>query len=148
VERYIYERNTEPEDASIWILEPHALNLAEGMGDVTPSIDAHMCEPMLVPAFTHREPENEKVLAVMAAERDTRMFVQQGCFTIHSDQTPLNQRVNNGAYLAQLVIPADCVARMAFEIDVCGFRKGDIFPDLGNLAAELKGLYTPTRGRR
>jgi hypothetical protein len=33
---------------------------------------------------------------------------------------------------------------MAFEIDVCGFRKGDIFPDLGHLAEELKGIYAPS----
>lgn len=145
LENYIYDRSTEPEDASIWILEPHVLNVAEGMCDVTPSIDAHMCEAMLVPAFTHREPENNKVLAVMAAERDMRMFVQQGCFTIHSDQMPLNRRTNNETYLAQLIIPADYVKSMAFEVDVCGFRKGDIFPDLGHLAEELKGIYAPKR---
>jgi len=43
-----------------------------------------------------------------------------------------------------MVIPKDAVVRMAREIDACGFRKGDIFPDLGNLAAELKGRYPPT----
>jgi hypothetical protein len=47
--------------------------------------------------------------------------------------------------LSQLVIPAANVKAMAFEIDVCGFRKGDIFPDLQNLASELSGIYRPSR---
>jgi hypothetical protein len=148
VEKYIHSEEIEPEDASIWILEPHALNVAEAMGNVTPPIDADICKKMLVPAFSHRALENNKVLAVMAAERDLRMFVQQGCFAIHSDQTPLNRRNDREAYLAQLVIPAEYVKHVAFEVDICGFRKGDIFPDLGHLAEELKGTYPPTRGRR
>ena len=147
LEKYIYDKSIEPEDASIWVLEPHVLNALEGLGDVTPSIDAHMCAQMLLPAFSHRADENNKVLAVMAAERDMRMFVQQGCFTIHSDTHPLNQRSEKENYLTELTIPADCVKKMAFEIDVCGFRKGDIFPDLGHLAEELKGIYAPARGK-
>jgi hypothetical protein len=32
------------------------------------------------------------LIVCMAAEKDVRMFVQEGCFTIHSDQLPLNRR--------------------------------------------------------
>jgi len=145
LEEHIYEKDSRPEDADIWILEPHTLNVREGLGDVTPSIDAHMCEEMLLPAFSHTHPENNKVLAVMASERDMRMFVQQGCFTIHSDPQPLNEKLGNEEYLINVTIPAAYVKEMAFEIDVCGFRKGDIFPDLGHLAEELKGMYPPIR---
>jgi hypothetical protein len=143
LEKYIYENDTEPQDASIWLLEPHTLNMREGFGDVTLSIDAHMCEEMLTPAFTHGDKENNKILAAMAAERDMRMLVQQGCFTIHSYQTPLNTRDGHEEYLTELRVPAAKVHDMAFAIDVCGFRKGDIFPDLEHLADELKGIYRP-----
>jgi hypothetical protein len=51
LERYLYEKDSEAEDASIWVLEPHALNALEELGDVTPSIDAHMCKKMFRPAF-------------------------------------------------------------------------------------------------
>lgn len=143
VEAYIYEKDVKPQDASIWVLKPHVLNSEEKLGAFTPSIDAHMCEPMLWPAFNHRDPENDKILAVMASERDTRMFVQQGCFTIHSSQKPLNRRRGSATYLDQLIIPAGAVKRVAREIDVCGFRKGDMFPDLANLAAELTDRDVP-----
>ena len=144
LEKYIYETEaSEPQDASIWVLDPHALNTHEGFGDVTPSIDAHMCKEMLFPAFSHRNHENHKVIAVMAAERDMRMFVQQGCFTIHSYQGPLNAREGHELYLHELCIPAARIQHMARAIDICGFRRGDIFPDLEHLADELKGIYSP-----
>jgi hypothetical protein len=142
LEAYIYE-DPEPQDACIWVLEPHKMNQLEGLGDVTPSIDAHMCRDMLRPAFYHISEENHKVLAAMAAESDIRMFVQQGCFTIHSYRGPLNERPGHEEYLSVLTIPADKVINMALEIDACGFRKGDIFPDLEHLASELKTIYGP-----
>ena len=137
VEEYIYAARLEPENACIWILEPHVLNRMECLGDVTPSIEADMCQSMLLPAFNHVAPENDKVLAAMAAERDVRMFVQQGCFTIHSLKTPLEARPESGMYLEKLILPSASIKDLAWEIDAAGFRKGDIFPDLGNLAEEL-----------
>jgi hypothetical protein len=70
----------EPQEAAVWVLEPHILNETEGFRDITPSIEAHMCEKTLAPAFTDGAKENGKVLSAMAAEKDMRMFVQQGCF--------------------------------------------------------------------
>jgi hypothetical protein len=138
VEDYLYGPALEPEDAAVWVLEPHILNEMEGFGEITPSIDAHMCKDTVKPAFTDNAKENGKVLCAMAAEKDMRMFVQQGCFTVHSDKTALDIRLGGERYLSQITIPKQCVRQVASEIDLCGFRKGDIFPDLGNLADELR----------
>ena len=92
VEGYISDQTRQPEDALIWMLDPHTLNASEGFPPVTPSIEAHMCQKMLAAAFSHEVKEDNKVLAVMAAENYLRIFVQQGCFTIHSDQNPLDLR--------------------------------------------------------
>jgi hypothetical protein len=143
VEEYIYGATSQDCDACIWILEPNTMNQREELGPYTPSIDAHMCHDMLRPAFTHVSQETSKVMAVMAAESDPRMFVQQGCFTIHSYQGPLNKRQAHEEYLSSLRIPASSVRRLAKELDVCGFRKGDLFPDLGHLADEFKGIFRP-----
>ncbi|HZN71237.1 MAG TPA: FRG domain-containing protein [Micromonosporaceae bacterium] len=130
-------------DAAIWVLRPHSLNQYWGKADVTPSIDAVMCRPLLAPAFSDRDPETGLVRAVMASETDLRMFVQQGCFTVHSDPTPLNQLPGHGRFLEVLVIPSERVATLAREIYASGFRQGDIFPDLGHLAAELRYANPP-----
>ncbi len=142
LESYI-EGEKEIEDAEIWVLNPFGLNVSEGFSPVTPAIDAHMCSDMLRPAFSDRigNEENEKIIAVMAAEDDLRMFVQQGCFTIHSRINPMNEYPDSNKYLSSMVIPAECVLAVADEIRICGFRKGDIYPDLTNLASELKVSY-------
>jgi hypothetical protein len=145
LEKYIYEDKIKEQDACVWILEPHILNSKEGFENVTPSIDAHMCRDMLRPAFSDKGLENNKVMAAMATEMDLRMFVQQGCFTIHSYKEPLNKQRDNQEFLSAFIIPADKVRKMAFSIDVCGFRKGDIFPDLEHLADEFRGRYRPKK---
>lgn len=138
IEDYLYGPPIEPEEAAVWVLEPHILNEMEGFGEITPSIDAHMCEDTLKSAFTSSVDENGKVLCAMSAEKDTRMFVQQGCFTVHSDKTALDMRPDWERYLSRITIPTQCVRQVAFDVDLCGFRKGDIFPDLENLADELR----------
>lgn len=143
LEDYIYEENIQPEDAGIWVLEPHALNESQGFESLTASIVSLMCRPTLEPAFYRATEENQKVMAAMASEMDIRMFVQQGCFTIHSYSQPLDDSVNYDKFLTKLIIPASSVKQMAFELDVCGFRKGDMFPDLQNLANELKVTFRP-----
>ena len=60
IEKYLHELAVQPQDAAIWILEPHILNHSEGFGDITPSIDADMCEEMPKPAFTDKGTENRK----------------------------------------------------------------------------------------
>jgi hypothetical protein len=104
-------------DAVIWVLYPHQLNEREGFPPLTPSIDAQMCEGMLWPAFIDDAAENGRVLAAMASETDLRMFVQQGCFTIHSSQTALNKRPGHGDFLRPVVLDAGYLDRIAQVTD-------------------------------
>jgi hypothetical protein len=143
VEDYLYERISEPEEAVIWVLDPHSLNESQGPDNFTPSIEADRCRPLLEPAFTNNSSETGKILAVMAAEKDARIIVQQGCFTIHSDRTPLEKREDHRRYLSKITLPVQAIHRIALEIDICGFRKGDVYPDLTNLATELKCRRNP-----
>jgi hypothetical protein len=108
--------------------------------DLTYPIDSKLGLEMIQPAFRSTVPDNGKVLAVMNVETDLRMFVQQGAFTIHSDRAPLNMREGHSRYLTPLLVEKEHVARMAWEINIAGIRKGDIFPDLNNLADELVGI--------
>lgn len=117
---------------------PHGLNVSEGFSDVTPSIEAKGVKPFLAPAFTASADEPNKIIAVMSHEHDMRMFVQQGCFTVHSDRSPLNKKSACSTYLRKLEISANHVHSLQAELNMCGIRKGDIFPDLEHLAQELK----------
>lgn len=127
----------ESPSAAIWVLHPIILNKLEGFGDITPSIEAKMVAPVLNPAFLRDALEIEKVVAVMASEHDLRMFVQQGCFTLHSDKNELDLWPNAEKFLMKIEIPKESLLNFSEEIRICGFRQGDIYPDLDHLAAEL-----------
>lgn len=126
-------------DAAIWVLQPHDLNRIEDKGhsDTTPSIETDCVKPLIKPAF-NSDPETNQVLAVMASEHDLRIFIQQGCFTIHSDQTALNLRKRPERYLTMFQIPGKSIKSTAKQVETCGLRKGDIYPDLDHLSAELQ----------
>lgn len=125
-------------DAALWILRPNALNKAEGLEPITFSINSLSCEPFLRPVFHPGEGETGQIRAVMASVHDSRIFVQQGAFTIHTRMQPLDDATGAHKYLSRIVIPADAVASVAEQLRVSGYRRGDIFPDLANLAMELR----------
>jgi hypothetical protein len=148
VRRHMDSSSEPVADASLWILDPIRLNVSEDYPPITPAIDAHGCKEILVPAFTDSDPEVDKVRAVMAIETDLRILIQQGCFTIHSRREPLDGAPRSTEYLQLVRIPAAAIKAIADELEVCALRRADLFPDLANLAGELKGLYTPARARR
>lgn len=138
LESFIYEKSTTFKDAAIWVLYPHVLNARECGEPVTPAIEADMISSLINPAFLHNAVEKQQVLAAMASEQDLRMFVQQGCFTVHSDVTPLNLREMSYKYLVKFIIPSRSIKGFARQIELGGFRRGDIYPDLDHLAYELR----------
>ncbi len=79
----------------------------------------------------------------MPVKSHARMQMQQGAFTLHSTEKPLEDMEGSSQWLRKFVIPADAREQMAWELKLMGFRLGDLFPDLGNLAAELKGRHVP-----
>ena len=139
IESHIYDKDNEKDagGAAIWMLQPHVLNEKDFGINYTPDIASEECWDCINPAFECK-PELNKVMAAMASEYDQRIFVQQGCFTVHSDLTPLNKRHESKHYLRKLIIPSQAVKQFAEEVEFCGFRKGDIYPDLSTLATELK----------
>lgn len=76
----------------------------------------------------------------MAIETDLRMQMQQGAFTVHSSGVPLNMMAEARHWLTKYTIPAKSVRVIAQQLDLIGFRLGDLFPDLANLARELPKL--------
>ena len=131
-------------DAAVWILFPHDLNRHQKDFSHTPAIDSHTCTGLLRPAFTDQDADEDgTIVAAMASETDLRMFVQQGCFTIHSTGTALNKIEGHSRFLRHVVLDGQRIPDMAREIHSCGFRQGDMFPDLGHLAGELTRSYPP-----
>ncbi|GET34640.1 hypothetical protein PbJCM13498_35030 [Prolixibacter bellariivorans] len=140
-----WRANNQPIDACVWVLDPHELNKTQGIEPVTAALDARMYENHISPAFYHQSEEPNTVAAAMASETDQRMFVQQGCFTIHSADTPLDKTDLPSRVLTKLTIPSQKVRELSFDIEILGFRRGELFPDLENLSNELRTRYSAKR---
>lgn len=143
VEAY-FSIDVRPRDVAIYVLAPHQLNRDHADIEFTPAINSRVCDAWIKPAFLDhddrnrdRHYDNDGPIAVMATELDLRMFVQQGCFTVHKPHTmPLDSPEISGLQW-RLIVPERQVHQFARQMDVLGFRGGDLFPDLQNLAGEL-----------
>lgn len=151
LEPYLPQSGIEARDAAVWILSPHELNQRHVHIVVTPALGSGDCEHLVEPAFRDAHRRNVRqgdVMAAMATETDLRMFVQQGCFTVHShNAAPLDEPRMSEGLLWKLVIRRERVQRFAMELDELGFRSGDIFPDLQHLSQELVRTWPPRSAR-
>ena len=63
---------------------------------------------------------------------------------VHVLDEPLNEVPDCGDWLKKLVIPARRIQGVANELNVLGFRLGDLFPDLQSLAKEITNTHPPS----
>lgn len=131
-------------DAAIWALEPHRLNEAQGYEPVFPPLNARSLRPLVRPAIKGEDYSEIKVLAASPLETDLRMLAQQGAFTVHVTDDPLEKLPGCDEWLKKIVIPAASIPRIAFELDVLGIRIADMFPDLHHLAIEITNMHKPS----
>jgi hypothetical protein len=150
VHKYLDPSTVKSSDAAIWVLSPTGLNERTINHSVTPALESKMCRHLVIPAFRDLDSPRERdralnkgpILAAMATETDMRMFVQQGCFTVHSPHMkPMQDSEILQGILWKYVIPEARVRAFAQDLDMLGFRQGDLFPDLQNLAGDLKLAY-------
>jgi len=139
-QRYSNERTNV--DACIWAIAPSRLNEKQGFEPLLYPLSANRLRPLFEPAFKG-EDSTDKVAAAMAVETDLRMQMQQGAFTVHASGEPLNRMADCQDWLRKYVIPLQSLPSMAWELELLGFRLGDLFPDLENLAKELRGIHLP-----
>lgn len=84
------------------------------------------------------------MLAASPCETDLKMLTQQGSFTVHATDEPLDQMEGCEQWLKKLVIPEGFVDDFAQALDVLGFRLADLFPDLFSLAREITNMHKPS----
>ncbi|HEX7315052.1 MAG TPA: hypothetical protein VF297_14085 [Pyrinomonadaceae bacterium] len=128
--------------ACIWALDPTILNERQGLEPLLYPLNARSLQEMILPSRKGMD-TTDSVAAAMAVETDLRMQMQQGAFTLHSSNKALNLMPGCEEWLQKYVIPITALPTVARELDLLGFRLGDLFPDLGSLAEELKGVHRP-----
>jgi hypothetical protein len=131
-------------DAAIWMLEPQRLNESQKYPAVFPPLNAVSLRPFLRPAFKEQLEGRRTVLPASPLETDLKMLAQQSAFTVHVTDTALDKLQGCEQWLKKIRIPAQNTQTIRQELDVLGFRLADLFPDLFNLAREIKNAELPT----
>lgn len=125
------------DDAAVWGIVPSRLNLSSKYGlEEILVLSGPEARPMLVAGLDRGAPIDD-VLAVVSEDVDLRMTVQQGAFTVHGNDAPLDRRAGADEYLAKFIIPASARQRLLEELWFLGVRRASLFPDLSNLALDL-----------
>ena len=65
------------------------------------------------------------------------MLAQMSRFTLHSDPTPLEE-LGTDKWLRRYMIPKNAKAKIHAQLSALGIRRSNLFPDLENLAGELR----------
>lgn len=131
--------NSEPNSgsAAVWALVPSTLNAtSQHRLNSILVLSGPEARPLLE-AGLRGGPPIDDILAVMGKEVDLRMTVQQGTFTIHGTDVPLESRAGSENYLAKFVVPDTARKRLQEELWFLGVRRSILFPDLSNLAQDL-----------
>ena len=139
----LYFASEEPDDtdAMVWGLAPTTLNVAEaGLTSICTPGSRDISRLGMQAFRSHREPSDERIMAVLADEADLRHMVQQAAFTIHGRSSALDELADNSRFLSRIRIPAAAKKGFRQVLALYGITRAGLFPDLENLARDLKEL--------
>jgi len=126
------------QDGEIWSLLPYHLNNEQlGSPELPLPYSSHV-RRFFEAAFGKATIDQDEAVAVVPLEADVRMLAQCGTYTIHSSNRPMDQLPHASKYLMRVPVPAKTKQSLAKELWNVGIRRSNLFPDLQNLAAELK----------
>ena len=134
------------DNGSLWCLDPAKLN---ENASIRPSIGAD------IPSFSDDEHLRSYLPSAVASERvsrlppiacigprnSSRMYAQQGVFTITHHEATSICSVADGTHLMKLVIPATKKPEIRKELAILGITKLSLFPDLENVAQLAKEAF-------
>lgn len=134
--------------AAVWALSPAVLNAKQGLQCGIYNLgEPEEVLPLLHRAVTTGQPV-DRAIAVMAPEIDPRMMVQQGVFTLHGSDLPLENMAHSDEFLIKITIAEAARAGIRTTLAGLGFRRSNLFPDLGNLATEISDTHRTILARQ
>jgi len=143
----VWNTKRDNEDGVLWALNPVLLNQHQLNKNKVLTSDDKEIEQLVNDAFTRTMERGKvptKVIAYVGPQIDLRMLVQSGVFTIHSPEAPCLQDLPNREFFAaEITIPKANKESLRRALDMNGFSRRTLFPDLGSLAGDLIGRFEP-----
>ncbi len=76
--------------------------------------------------------------AFMPKHSNVRIVAQQGLFTLHGNPRPLSEQPSLATCLTKINIDFDAIEDLKNSLSALGIRRRTLFPDLDNLALDLR----------
>jgi len=128
----------EDRDGCIWALWPGMLNKHfHASFDLVQIRDPKVVE-IAESAFTPGKHCDQVIIAIDGREIDPRMLAQMGRFTLHSISTAMEHLPGSAGWLRRYIIPKEHKQKVRRQLAAMGIKRSNLFPDLSNLAAELR----------
>lgn len=105
-------------------------------------VDSRLANRLLRCAFAGEtelaDQEKDIIMACHSTQKDLRMYAQQSCFTIHNSYRTI-EGINCANLLFKLIIPNESRKNIRDSIYALGISRSYCFPDLENIALDIKG---------
>ncbi len=132
-------------NAVVWSLKPCALNHNANIHDAG--------EEFFIPSFEDEELINYKVetlagqprqkyppIATIATRNNARIQAQLGVFTIHQLEPVGIEEIGDQLHVNKYIIPDECRAIIYKQLDLLGFSKFTMFPELASIGENIRRI--------
>jgi hypothetical protein len=126
----------------LWVLEPFALNLDEGLGALvlTKTNKQYVYDYFLGEVKEKKSDDfPARVIALYPPKSNERLLAQSGFFTFHKDLSALE--IIKRRFLFKIEINKSQVENIKRYLDFVGMKESYLFPDLDGLSRYLKSKY-------
>lgn len=131
-------------EGALWLLRPSELNKNANIDNrdekgYIPSFEDDEIKGYSVESLAQNRKTQLLPVATIATRNNARIQAQFGVFTIHHHQNIAIENVGNSAHINKYVIPSDAKALISKQLQLLGFSRFQLFPELASLGAIIKG---------
>ena len=126
-------------NASLYALHPREMNKVVNNDPTLVPVTSTPANELFQGAFDDRI-KLDKTIAILSHELDARMLAQQSTFTLHGTDADLLKLPELKSVIRAFNVPAESKEQITSELASLGIRRRTLFPDLENLASDLKEM--------
>lgn len=127
-------------DGSLYAFSPYILNEFQVKKRKLLMPNMKEAEEIIACAFEKDKPDFEKVIAIRPAEIHPRLLMQLSVFTLHGNNKLMTELPGADKFFIKFKIPKKSKNNLKKELKQLGIRLSNIFPDLDNLAKDIKSI--------
>ncbi|MFA6971109.1 MAG: FRG domain-containing protein [Gallionella sp.] len=131
-------------DGALWLLDPSELNKNANIYNrdeigYIPSFEDEELKGYSVESLAQNRKTQLLPVATIATRNNARIQAQLGVFTIHHHQNIAIEDVGNSSHIIKYVIPSDAKVLISEQLQLLGFSRFQMFPELASLGEIIKG---------